>query len=62
MTRPFRCHCSDTTCPNCSGKCTQPYDVLLYHGDIEGSGLRFCEVCADHALDSGFTTEPEYVR
>ena len=65
MTRQYRCHCSDTTCPTCSGKCTQPYDVLLYRIDflrdeaINVTGERFCEVCAEHALDTGFTTEPQ---
>lgn len=55
------CECADTSC-QCSGQCTNEGTIVLYRVDTEDDviGVRFCNTCADDALESGiFCTEFE---
>ncbi|MBM3791780.1 MAG: hypothetical protein FJW35_15715 [Acidobacteria bacterium] len=48
------CEDADPACPVCHGRCKRPYDVVLYRTDMEDrTGTRFCDECADDALESG---------
>lgn len=56
-----RCECSDPRCPVHNGRseCRRAATTTLYRSDTNDySGVRYCDPCADDALESGlFSTD-----
>jgi hypothetical protein len=54
-----RCECVDTGCPaNHSNQCPNIATVTLWRVDMEDiTGTRFCDECADDAMESGLFTD-----
>ncbi len=55
MATPRRCVCADRLCPIHAGAayCRETSTTLIYRIDMDDTGQRFCDGCAEDALASG---------
>jgi hypothetical protein len=59
MQTKFTCECFDTCCPVHKGRhCLESYTTTLYRTDmLDIGGTRFCEACANDAMEFGVFSE-----
>ncbi len=50
---PNICNDNDPKCPHCAGNCTRLATQFLRRIDMDDTGSKFCDRCAEDILESG---------